>query len=157
MLLTGCVFVQIVLIWTGVDMSTSLLQHCQYFINNSCPVVCWCCIKPSLALNLSALSLYFHLAPCKPCSDAEILLAVCTSDFGKSVLRIQGFPPFLWCAEMFGHVAGVSIPSLCYVLFFFQWLGAASRRWSEKRSTRLSVWRSAVSTGRRPRSLHLGG
>lgn len=25
-------------------------------------------------------------APCQPCSDAEILLAVCTSDIGKSLL-----------------------------------------------------------------------
>lgn len=25
----------------------------------------------------------FRLAPCQPCSDTEMLLAVCTSDFGK--------------------------------------------------------------------------
>lgn len=33
---------------------------------------------PSLPCVLSA--------PCQPCSDVEILLAVCTSDIGKSLL-----------------------------------------------------------------------
>lgn len=94
-----------------------LLQNCQYFINNSCPVVCLCCSKPSLALNLPALSLYFRVAPCKPCSDAEILLAVCTSDFGKSVLRIQGFRNIQPCCRCFNPV------SLLCVFFFFSGSG----------------------------------
>lgn len=28
--------------------------------------------------------LYLSTAPCQPCTDAEVLLAVCTSDFGKT-------------------------------------------------------------------------
>lgn len=28
--------------------------------------------------------LHFSTAPCEPCTDAEVLLAVCTSDFGKT-------------------------------------------------------------------------
>lgn len=36
-------------------------------------------------------------APCRPCSDTEVLLAICTSDFGKSVPVVvfpgsEGFP-----------------------------------------------------------------
>lgn len=48
-------------------------------------------------------------------------------------------------------VAKSCLPALC-----FQWPGAALRRWRGKRSTRLSMWRSAVSTDRRPRSLYQG-
>lgn len=38
----------------------------------------WACVlqTPPLTRSLPA-------APCRPCSDAEVLLAVCTSDFGK--------------------------------------------------------------------------
>lgn len=44
----------------------------------------------------------------------------------------------------------------CLPVWCFQWHGAALRRWSRRRSTRLSPWRSAASTDRRPRSLHQG-
>lgn len=43
----------------------------------------------------------------------------------------------------------------CLPAWCFQWHGAALRRWSRRRSTRLSLWRSAASTDRRPRSLYL--
>lgn len=35
-------------------------------------------------------------APCRPCSDTEVLLAICTSDFGKSLLWLsfQGLRAF---------------------------------------------------------------
>ncbi|KAA8585186.1 hypothetical protein FQN60_003880 [Etheostoma spectabile] len=42
----------------------------------------WFCFMSDIApSNSSALSLYFHPAPCQPCSNTEMLLAVCTNDF----------------------------------------------------------------------------
>lgn len=34
--------------------------------------------------GLILLFCYLSTAPCQPCTDAETLLAVCTSDFGKT-------------------------------------------------------------------------
>lgn len=42
-------------------------------------------LRSSCLLTEPPPSLFcFHAAPCKPCGDAEILLAACTSDFGES-------------------------------------------------------------------------
>lgn len=85
-------------------------------------------------------------APCQPCSDAEILLAVCTSDIGES-------PSHSEVGSMYSPPAsnrGRSAP-------FLQWREAASRRWSRRRTTRPSACFSAVSTDRRPRSSPAAG
>lgn len=58
-----------------------------YWIVNHICVVLWCdnvALRPFPLASNSPVCLL--PAPCQPCSDAEILLAVCTSDIGKPLL-----------------------------------------------------------------------
>lgn len=41
-----------------------------------------------LGCIITLLLFFSSSAPCRPCSDTEVLLAICTSDFGKSVPMI---------------------------------------------------------------------
>lgn len=66
-----------------------------------------CCLGCIVTL-LSCLS---SSAPCRPCSDTEVLLAICTSDFGKSVPVLvfpgsEGFPKsaLISCMCVYGRV-----------------------------------------------------
>lgn len=66
------------------------------------------------------------LAPCKPCSDEEVLMAVCTSDFaGSGVFRGAASGPnehslvLVTMSRLFRQKSGL-----------FSWSGARGRRWS---------------------------
>uniref|UniRef100_A0A3Q3XRJ6 Meteorin-like protein n=1 Tax=Mola mola TaxID=94237 RepID=A0A3Q3XRJ6_MOLML len=60
-----------------------------------------------------------HMYPCKPCSDEEVLLAVCTSDFGVASGTSNHSPVVVSLRRLLRQKSRV-----------FAWSGARGRRWS---------------------------
>lgn len=67
--------------WFASQISKNNMLHSAHVMVISC----------SVALSSSSgcvwsdfVILYLSTAPCQPCTDTEVLLAVCTSDFGKT-------------------------------------------------------------------------